>query len=277
MSKRTVAQYAQNMTAIQQMLTEVAVGRFRWEGLPDRLTSEQLERFITLWAANGLAVGFSEPVGGNMILPAYPSEFDIYWLPRNYTVTGVNYDRIIPAEDCVPFWDNPARCNLIPLMTETTQSLAEIWQVMNINVKQQKNPYAFAGEKSEIESLREAMRRRDQGDEILGVTAKTMEMLETAKRFFPIKPEFLGSQMIEHYLQILNRYLTALGIDNVQVAKRERLTQGETASNNQLIRYYRDSATRMRERAALQYNAMFGANLSVEWVGGDMNEISTVD
>ena len=96
MSKKTIRDYTMNEAAIVTQLQSIVCGRFEWSGLPERLTSIQLERFISLWDSNGLAVGFSDPTGGPMILPGYPSgDFDVYWLPRSFTVTGALFDRVI--------------------------------------------------------------------------------------------------------------------------------------------------------------------------------------
>lgn len=276
MSRKTRREYWDENSAIWQGLTSILCGRFVWENLPERLTSEQLERFITLWSGNGLAVGFSDKTGGPMILPGYPSgEFDIYWLPRSYTVTGALYDRVIDSDDCVPFWDNPSRYSPVSIITETANALTECWTIMSTNTRQQRNPYVFAGTKTQIETLKEAARKRAEGDEILAVTDDGMNMIETAKRFFPIKPEFLGPVMMEHYTQIINRFLTAVGIDNVPIMKRERVSTAESAANNQLILYNRNAATRMRENAAEAFNKMFRTNINVTWKGGEMNEVRT--
>lgn len=276
MSRRTRREFWDESSAIGQGLASILCGRFAWENLPERLTSEQLERFITLWSGDGLAVGFEDQTGGPMILPGYPSgEFDIYWLPRSYTVTGALYDRVIDSDDCVPFWDNPSHHSLVPMVSETEKSLTECWTIMSTNTRQQRNPYVFSGTKTQIETLKEAARKRAEGDEILAVTDDGMNMIETAKRFFPIKPEFLGPLMMEHYTQIINRFLTAVGIDNVPIMKRERVSTAESAANNQLILYNRNAATRMRENAAEAFNRMFGTNISVTWKGGEMNEVLT--
>lgn len=276
MSRKTRRDYTTQALAIRDALAAILCGRFEWTGLPERLTTYQMERFISLWSANGLAVGFSDRTGGNMILPGYPSgEFDIYWLPRSYTVTGANFDKIIDSDDCVPFYATPARVGMLSLFESTADSLTTILSVMATNLRQQRNPYVFAGSKPEIETFREALRKREEGDEVLAVTQSGLSTVETAKRFFPIKPEFLGAQLMEHYTQVLNRFLTECGIDNVPVMKRERVTTSETESNNQLIIYYRDAATRIREDAANRYNKMFGASLNVTWRGGEIaNEIS---
>lgn len=279
MSKKTIRESSINEVAIATQLQSIVCGRFEWFGLPERLTSIQLERFISLWDSNGLAVGFSDPTGGPMILPGYPSgDFDVYWLPRSFTVTGALFDRVIDSDECVPFYDNPSRSSILPLFNDTVKTLSLIWSVMATNVRQQRNPYVFGGTKTEIETLREALRRRDEGDEVLAVTQTGLSTIETAKRFFPIRPEFLGSAMMEHYTQVLNRFLTALGIDNVPIMKRERLNSQEAEANNQLILYNRDAQLRMRTDAAQAFNARFGAAIEVKWKGGVMNrEVSAAD
>jgi len=273
MGKRQQREYTFAEIVVRDMITNLIQGRFKWSGLPERLTSEQLERFICLWDANGLAVGFSDPVGGPMLLPGYPSgAFDIYWLPRSYTVTGADYDRVIDSDNCVPFYNDSSRTGLFPIFDDTIHQMARCWSAMAYNLEQQKNPIVFSGTKEEIESLKEANRRRLEYESVIGVTASAMSTIETAKRFFPTRTEFEGAAYIEHYNQILNRFLTVCGINNQPIQKRERLISGETTANNQLITFYRDSAIRAREEAANAYNKLFGASLNVEWRGGEILE-----
>lgn len=277
--KAVISQYLSAQAIADSVLRPVVLGRFQWSGLPYGLTSEQLERFITCWSdscgfvSGGFALVFEDPAIGPAILPAYPANnLSLYYLATEYIVTGVDYQKIVRADKSVPIYNDATRNPLSALIADTAQRLYDLMEISRANTLQQKNPFVFAGTADEIKSLQLANTRRDADPAgIICVTARAMQTIETAKRFFPIKPPFESDVYYDYYLQIYNRFLTVLGMDNIAIQKRERLVSSEAASNNQLISYYRDMATRFREDACKAANAMFGMNLNVKWVGGEIN------
>ena len=283
MSRKTiVSQYLSAQAIADNVLRPIVLGRFKWSGLPYGLTSEQLERFITCWSdasgfvSGGLALIFEDLSIGPVILPAYPANaLSLYYLPTEYIVTGVDYQQNVKADDGVPIYNDATRQPLSPMIADTAHRLFDLMEISRANTLQQKNPFVFAGTADEIKSLQAANQKRDADPSgIVCVTARAMQTIETAKRFFPIKPPFEADVYYDYYLQIYNRFLTMLGMDNIAIQKRERLVSSEAASNKQLILYYRDMATRYREEAANDANKKFGMSLNVEWVGGEINVVS---
>lgn len=280
--KNIVSQYLSAQAIADNVLRPIVLGRFKWSGLPYGLTSEQLERFITCWSdasgfvSGGLALIFEDSSIGPCILPAYPANaLSLYYLPTEYIVTGVDYQQNIKADDGIPIYNDATRQPLSPMIADTAHRLFDLMEISRANTLQQKNPFVFAGTADEIKSLQAANQKRDADPSgIVCVTARAMQTIETAKRFFPIKPPFEADVYYDYYLQIYNRFLTMLGMDNIAIQKRERLVSSEAASNKQLILYYRDMATRYREDAAEEANKKFGMSLNVEWVGGEINAIS---
>lgn len=283
MAARRVArrQYLSAQAIADNILRPVVLGRFKWSGLPYGLTSEQLERFITCWSdssgfvSGGLALVFKDPKAGPVILPAYPADnLSLYYLPTKFIVTGVDYQALIDADNSVPIYNDASRQPLSAMIADTAQRLYDLMEISRANTAQQKNPFVFAGSPDEIKTLQAANDRRevDPGG-IICMTERAMGTVETAKRFFPIKPAFESDVYYDYYLQIYNRFLTMCGMDNIAIQKRERLISAEAASNNQLIRYYKDTALRFREESCEAANKMFGLSLGVEWKGGENNVI----
>ena len=269
--------------ALGSVFLTLVQGRFKWSGLPEGLTSEQMERYICLWDADiplgslgastfGGAAGFKHPVLGPCILPMYPADQrSIYWLPKQYIVTGCDYNETVEADKCVIFYNDGSRAPLSGIMIDTLKRLNGLLSAMSANTKQQINPWAFAGTSDEIKTAQEAYRRANENEPVVWLTYSGLATIETAKRLFPIKPAFEADKYYDNYIQIQNRFLTVLGIDNIAIQKKERLISAETQGNDQLVLYYRNEAIRYRKEAAEKYNAMFGTNLSVEWNGGGMN------
>lgn len=281
MSERKLEQVITARTLADAVLLPVVLGRFEWSGLPYGLTSEQVERFITCWSysmdfqSGSYALIFEHSRAGLCILPAYPADnLSLYYMPTKHIVTGVDYQDLIDYDKSVPIYDNPSRQPLSSIINDTSKRLYQILEVSSANVDQQSNPFIFAGTSDEIKSLQVANQKRKQNPSgIIAMTQSAMTTAETAKRFFPIKPSFEADAYFDYYLQIYNRFLTVMGVDNISIQKRERLISSEAASNNQLIKYYRDRALDYRRRACEEANKMFGSTLSVEWKGGDLDAV----
>lgn len=282
MSRRTVREAALQYGALGSTFLSLIQGRFKWTGLPEGLTSEQMERFICLWDADvpygslgttfGGAAGFSHPILGPCILPMYPADQrSIYYLPKQYIVTGCDYNETLDAEDVVIFYNDGSRCPLSGILIDTLSRLSSLMSSMAANTKQQINPWAFSGTPDEIKTAQEAYRRANENEPVIWLSYSGMATMETAKRLFPIKPAFEADKYYDNYLQLQNRFLTALGIDNIAIQKKERLISAETQGNDQLVLYYRNEAIRYREAACEEYNKKFGTSLAVEWNGGGMN------
>lgn len=283
MSRKTLSERWLSSSALGSTFLSLIQGRFTWDGLPMGLTSAQMERYICLWDADlpltgslgatfGGAAGFRHPVLGSCILPMYPADQrSIYWLPKEYIVTGCDYNAHIDADDCVIFYNDSSRAPLSGILIDTLQRLDDLMRAMKANTRQQINPWAFGGTEDEIKTAQEAYRRVNEDDPVIWLTYSGMATIETAKRFFPLKPAFESDKYFDNYIQIQNRLLTVLGIDNIAIQKKERLISAETQGNDQLVLYYRREALRARQEAADEYNRKFGEHLTVKWNGGDMN------
>lgn len=272
--QRAMFEWPRNIanSAIYNMLTKILYGRFEWTNLPEDLTSEQLEHFITNWSAESFAVGYHDSKYGNVILPAYWGDMNsIYWLPTQYLVTGYTFSRQVPFEKGVAFYDNSSRRSCLSMLYDTAKNLIDIWQTMNLNVSQQKNPWIFAGNEDEIKTVQACVNSAEKYNGYILVTRETGALLKETGQPFKVQPELYCKELMAHYTAVFNRFLTYLGIDSAPIEKTERLNIPETVSNNDIIAYNRDDAIRMRENAANEYNKRFGTNINVEWKGGDVN------
>lgn len=253
-------------TGIEKFLYRLVVGRFKWDGLPYGLTSEQFERFISI---DGLAVGFRHP-SSMLLLPAnWAGELNIFYMPTRYFAVGQGETFDLPATDCVPFYNSSSRASVRDSFEDAVKSLKNIMQAAHSNVRHQKNPWVFAGNQDEVNSLKAAYQNAEDNYILTFVTGRTMKEIETAKRFYPFNNPFIASDLMCHYREILNNFLTILGYDNVQIEKKERLISDEAHGNDSLVKFNRMDGLRMRQDAAREYNNRFGQNIAVKWVGCD--------
>lgn len=256
---------AQNRTYIHNMLKSYVLGGFKWDGLPEGLTSQQLEQFICM---NGMACGFKHPLAGSTILPSvWGAPLNLYFLPNFYIAYGAGWEGDVSADESVAFYDNSSRRGLRSLIDHTECSLLSIVSAQKINTAHQKNPWIFIGDEDEKQSLLAALQKVDENVPAIITTKTTMSGIETAKQFYPTNVPFIAQDFQQAFRQELNSFLSVLGFDNVTIEKKERLITDEAHSNDASVMFHRLDRLRAREEAADEFNRMFGANLTVEWVG----------
>lgn len=265
MSRQQKLENINNRTYIHDILKSYLLGGFKWDGLPQGLTSQQLEQFITM---QGLAVGFKHPDAGAIILPSvWGAPLNIYFLPNFYIAYGAGFERRVSVDDAVTFYDNSSRRGLRSLCDHTEMMLMEIVSAQKINTVHQKNPWIFAGTETEKQSLLAAIAATNENNPVFITTNSAMLNIDTAKRFFPTNVQFLGQEFEQAFRQELNQFLTVLGYDNVAIEKKERLITDEAHANDSSVMYHRMDRLRMREQACKSFNSRFGTSLSVKWVG----------
>jgi len=265
MGKATRIRNATERGYIHNFLKTYVLGGFKWEGLPYGLTSQQIEQYI---CCNGLAVGFNHPRAGAVVLPAvWGAPLNLYYLPNDYEVWGSGWSGRVSVDKSVAFYDNSSRRSLANLIERTDQSLRSIIDAQRLNISHQKNPWIFAGNEDEKQSLLASLQAVDENVPAFIVSKSALTSIETAKKFFPTNVPFLAQDFQQAFRQELNTFLTVLGYDNVTIEKKERLITDEAHSNDSSILFHRMDRLRMREEACEGFNKMFGMSLSVKWVG----------
>lgn len=159
----TVATYANWFNR----LYDVALARFKWEGLDDSpfLDERFIEQFL-FWQP--LMAGYHDSVMGNLILPAMPSDnFDIIGDPKylraygynsNYQKTGLN------KQNCAYLWCNMRRSPDAIVIKQFAQRLTNIDRTIDLNLAAQKTPrIAYANENTKL-SVQNLVYQQDKYD-----------------------------------------------------------------------------------------------------------------
>ena len=259
--------------SVHNMLKSYLLGGFRWEGLPDGLTSQQMEQYITM---SGMACGFNHPQAGTVILPAvWGAPLNLYYLPNNYMAYGAGWSGVVDADLSVAFYDNSSRRSLRAAMEHTEKNIYDLINSERMNISHSKNPWIFAGTEDEAKGLIANLQKVDENTPAYVVTGSELRSIETAKQFYPTNVKLDTQTYLQAIRQELNSFLTQLGYDNITIEKKERLITDEAHSNDASVMFHRADRLRAREEAAEKYNAMFNANLRVEWVGcNDCNSVA---
>ena len=85
-----------------------------------------------------------------------------------------------------------------------------------------------------------------------------MQLEENSLKTLNTQAPYIEDKVTTYKKEIWNEVLTYLGINNIQIDKKERLTTAETSENNELINLNLQSMLAPRQEACKQMNELFG-------------------
>lgn len=260
-----------DLCGVGETLYNIAVGSFKWTGLPDGLPSWMLENFLFFY---GQVAAFEDSTGGLMILPAYQADQpNKYYVYQRYSVFGMNFQKQISLNDCVLFWNNSAHSDSCTIVSEYADRINSINLTDMMNIRQLRFPWMFGGDEQQINSLKAALTQANENNFALFTTNSVQSALREGVGF-QTGVSYLGDDLKKHRDDIYNEVLTLLGFDNTPITKKERLITDEAHANDMQINFFRQDRLKCRQEAAEEINKKFGTNISVEWTGGNIEYLT---
>lgn len=122
--------------------------------------------------------------------------------------------------------------------------------------------------KQEAESYKKMYDQITRGKPGVFVSNNLVQRLADRHLFNRVKESYIADQIEELKQQLVNDFLSDIGINNANTEKRERLISSEVASNKQEVRAGAESWIRNIREGLNKANELFGLNLSVriaEW------------
>lgn len=259
----TVATYANWFNR----LYDVALARFKWEGLEDSpfLDERFIEQFL-FWQP--LMAGYHDPVMGNLILPAMPSDnFDIIGDPKyvraygynsNYQKTGLN------KQNCAYLWCNMRRSPDAIVIKQFAQRLTNIDRTIDLNLAAQKTPrIAYANENTKL-SVQNLVYQQDKYDPWLYLKGNpSTDDIKNMIGVLDLGVQYIGLQLEQQKKETLAEALTYLGIESNYNMKAERQFTTEVQMTLGQVEADRLSPLYSRQKFCKDYNRLFGTNISV--------------
>lgn len=251
MNNSTYAQY-------RDRLTELSLSMFEWKNLPDTVDPRFLE--MTLFK-DGYAVFFRDEVMGFLALQlAGKGPFNVYRVPVNRRAYASNgyQNSDLTVDNSVIIYNNMLRTPSIRDVLIYSRRLWDLDRTIDINARAQKTPILLKGSEQQILTLKNVYMQYDgntpviYGDKNLDLSQITV--LQTSA-------PYVADKLYELKTQIWNEALTALGISNVNIVKKERLVTDEVTRNQGGTIASRYSRLESRRQACEMINRMFGLDI----------------
>lgn len=256
-------------------LRSLALSCFKWEGVPAGIDTRAIE-YILLYF--GIGAIFEES-GGFMFAQAVQSDqLNMYYNPNKVILTTPNNNQyirhsqawidnssggIVKNADCALCFDNLDRTPIIPFINHYARRLARTDTLIDMNIDAQSQPWLIAGEeeaKGNINRIIQKLKKKDRFIKInsRGFSGDSIQVLNT-------QSPYVSDKLTDTQKTIIDTFLTAIGCDNSNTDKKERVNVQETLSNNEQIMLLRNSRLKCRKDFAKKANELFGLDISVSW------------
>lgn len=251
MNNSTYAQY-------RERLTELSLAMFEWKNLPDTIDARFLEMSLF---TDGQAIFFKDDVLGYLALQVAASgPFDVYRVPvrrRAYAANGYqNAD--LDSSNSVLIYNNMLRTNSVRDVLIYSRRLWDLDRTIDINARAQKTPVLIKGSEQQMLTLKNVYMQYDGNQPVLygdkNLDLSGISVLQTGA-------PYVADKLYELKTQIWNEALTALGISNVNIMKKERLVTDEVTRNQGGTIASRYSRLESRRQACEMINRMFGLDI----------------
>lgn len=250
-----------------ERLRQVAISQFEWINLPKSMNAEFLERCLYEFGKASLLK--TEEYGFINAKAVGSSELNIYMLPSSincFSTDSLNeerklYNGFINEETsqydyCILVKNNQDMIPTEPTLRLFAWRLYEAERTCDTNIKAQKTPVLIVGDEALKLAMKNLFEKYDGNEPVIYADKKQLgtDTLRSLKTEAP----FIADKVMEYKKEIWNEALTFLGINNINVEKRERLVKEEANANNELVNLNLQNRLLVRKEACRQFNELFG-------------------
>ena len=249
-----------------------AISMFEWINLPKEIDERYLELML---CQNGYVCFFKDQLVPDVdtyfaLQCTLGGRFNVYNIPTVYQIyTASGYNARRTAEDSVIIYNNLLHSPTVPLLMYHAYNIANVERTIEINLNQLKRPYIFlVPENQRYTFIKLVNDIKNNQDVIIGNKDLNLDNINAINTITPNNTLDLYTLKKRYY----NEALTDMGINNLNVDKKERLVSDEVSSNDEDVLINRNSMLYARKMACKQINDMFGLNIDVKFRNDFMEE-----
>lgn len=246
-------------------IQKICLSMFEWVNLPSSMDERWLEKCLFFQGSACLLktekYGFINTQcssSGTVNIYGIPTSFNCYSYEFNEVrrvYTGLKTDSKTDDE-CILVMNNYDRIPTISTVGLFAKRLYEAERTIDVNVKAQKTPILVLCNEKQRLTLKNLYSQYD-GNEPFIFGDKDQLNADMLKSINTNAP-FVAKDLMEYKKQIWNELLTFLGINNLNLEKKERLVSDEANADNELINFNLQSFLAPRQLACKQFNEKFG-------------------
>lgn len=251
------------------ILYKLSLTRYEWDNLPDEgpssvwIEQQMTENsYIGCWQdkdtdrlifSPGTIIGknmYGEPIN---FKPIYQGT-DNLGFPDILSVA--DHQVVIIRDNIldVPFWYQ---------IIFWSEKLAEVKNKIDINFKNTLVPFIAAGTPNAIKNFETIYNEAQEGKPIIGVDKDFAKLAKQNIYTLSQNSQYLVDKFQDYFQQLFSEALKQMGVNVVDIEKKERLITSEAESSNDVISRYVDEGLIMRKKAVEEIKKYFGVEISV--------------
>ena len=198
-----------------------------------------MKEALTNTSKNTVSVGFDEDKGLLIFCPYAVMQWNIEDEPSVISYVNTRGATFIPKEpkivnkDCVIGWAHTSHMPVMSLVRYYIDRIVDVENTINTNLFVHKLPRLIICSPQDRARVRDIVEAIERGENKIFLDVDDWQavknVLESGQSSYIIDKLYLYKQNLE------NELLSFLGINNIQIEKKERLITDEAESNNQLI------------------------------------------
>lgn len=245
----------------------IALSLFEWVNLPSSMNERFLE--LCLYYTGQASLLYTEKYGYINTKCTSDGNLNIYGLPNSLNCfsydfqesrtlyTGLNkVNKFKKDEEAILVMNNIDRLPTSGMMELFAWRLYLAQRTCDINISSQRFPIMIVGSNEQRLMLENLYSQYDGNQPFIFGNKKqlTDDMLKSINTGAP----YVVDKISDYKKEIFNEALTMLGINNMSIHKKERLTESESSENNELVNLNLQAMLQPRLEACRQFNEKFG-------------------
>lgn len=250
-----------------EWLCDIALQLFEWEGLPKEVPFYELEK--NLIYEGQTAFYFDKDLHKYVVLKGTNVDINLYNEPIRFQAANPKYKNrafnlYVEAKElpnCGVLIRN--KMNFRPLISGLTQyatQLANIKQVIQMNLNAHKHPIAIEASDYNLLSMQKAFDQLEQNAPVIfgkkdtkdgeGGIFKDMKVLN-------LGAPYIIDKLQQYFRDVWNEAMNFLGLNSLSVFKKERVNQADANSNQEQYLATRNNLLMFRQQGAERINEYF--------------------
>lgn len=245
----------------------IALSMFEWVNLPDSMNERFLE--LCLYYTGQCALLKTDKYGFINTKCTSDGNLNIYGLPNSLhcfsydfsesrtLYTGLNkYNKFEDNEEAILVMNNIDRLPTAPQMELFAWRLYLAQRTIDVNISSQRFPVMVVGTNEQRLMLENLYSQYDGNQPFIFGNKK--QLTEDVLKAIDTKAPYVTDKISDYKKEIFNEALTFLGINNMSIHKKERLTENESNENNELVNLNLQAMLQPRLQACREFNEKFG-------------------
>ena len=248
------------------MLSLLAMSRFKWENIPLEIPEYQIEKCLFYSGMAGIT--YDSVAEQYVILPVIYSTdgLNMYGEPNRFKMFSysnfINYDNLKNYKDGLICYNNVNKDGCLFLCYRYAQRLQMIDNIIDMNIDKQKSPYIIlCKDRKEFLSLKALLNKINLDTPAIFETKDILDDLKT----LDLKVELKAEELLNAKREIYNEACLYLGITSSLSTKKERLISSEVNTEQQRYEIYRQTALQPREYFCKKVKQLYNLDFKVRF------------